>query len=181
LTFIGELLRQIEIGHLLSLRERAHRQPAAEDCPTENFLHTSFLLCGRDATKRLSRRNNNRQNFPKMGGRAQPVLSREASRPIRERGRDGACPSTARYFGDFSGNGKVLNNRLRASFTDAHWRIGVARFCREPMLRQFAKCAIRPHARAAPQQRVSGGGGAIGWTFVAVAAVVVLRVRCIVC
>jgi RNA polymerase sigma-70 factor (ECF subfamily) len=41
------------------------------------------------------------QNFPKMEGCA-------LSRPIRERGHDGACPSRARYFGDFSANGEVM-------------------------------------------------------------------------
>jgi hypothetical protein len=41
------------------------------------------------------------QNFPKLEGRA-------PSRPMRQLGHDGACPSTARNFGDFSRNGEVL-------------------------------------------------------------------------
>jgi hypothetical protein len=40
-------------------------------------------------------------NFPKLEGRA-------PSRPMRQLGHDGACPSTARNFGDFSRNGEVL-------------------------------------------------------------------------
>jgi hypothetical protein len=47
------------------------------------------------------------QNFPKLEGRA-------LSRPIRERGHDGASPSAARNFGDCSGNGEVLESRLGA-------------------------------------------------------------------
>jgi hypothetical protein len=41
------------------------------------------------------------QNFPKLEGR-------DPSRPMRQLGHDGACPSTARNFGDFSRNGEVL-------------------------------------------------------------------------
>jgi hypothetical protein len=71
---------------------------------------TSPLICQKYfCNLPLSAWEQNNQNFPKLEGRA-------PSRPMRQLGHDGACPSTARNFGDFSRNGEVLQNNAASIY-----------------------------------------------------------------